>query len=650
MIALNSIRLKVIFIVSIILITCFGWLDSSGQSRNNPLNKSMKLKYKIDAEVASQDSGRLNYLYGRFFYFPKSDKRQQVMKVGTLSDPVADSINIDRAYFEWRTLHKKYSFSYMAEVETKAYMFPIKDEPFPVTRNLELDSYYKFDSFINKSEVLSLLSMALTEGEQTLLGAVTSIGEWIHENIKYKGELLRENIQYAEGSYSGYLVSPASTIVTKMSGLSIEFSTLFMSLLRCAEIPVRFISGVAQINGKMKQHAWVEVYFAESGWIPFDPVSGQFGFVDATHVTLNSSRTIPQILKHEWRYYPYFGDIEIPVVKEPVIFSEIKEASSMPINPVDVSISSLANEVGHKSYVPIVITVRNRKPFSVADRIVIPSPPNVVVEGHLSKLVTLRPYEEKQISYLIKLNDGYSKSVDYHAFLKVSDQFGSADSVLVSFEKEGLVYSEKQCMESLDTLSIFEGFNATNISFSTKSVKKYYFTDETPYFTSEIHEPVFKTVQDINVISSVKKSFSYKQAPTHSDTIKAHINERYLFPCMKDSGRMVCRPVIFNRIKAPKLFFQIYDLGKASEKRRSRFKFEVYAIGDLRDIQIIYHGDELIGIEQLEGELSEVIVLPTRLKMRSKIKFEVNYTDKDGNVYNRKYYKKIITPKLLPAN
>lgn len=603
----------------------------------------MNIWYKINAQVASRDTGKLNYLYGRFFYCPKTDKRQQLINVTAMANPKADTIDISRAYFEWRTLHDKYSFSYEAKIATKPYLFPIKDEAFPVEKDDKLRFYYRFDDFIDKSEVLSLFSMVLTEGEQSLLGAVTSIGEWVYENIKYKGELVLENIEYGEGNYSGFVVAPASSVVSQMSGLSIEFSTLFISLLRCVDIPARFIAGIAEVDGRMREHAWVEVYFKESGWVPFDPVLGQFGFLDATHVTLNTSKTISSILMHEWRYLEYFGEINMPVVKEPEIESKIVESASTPMEPVAISINSLVNEVGHESYVPIVVTVRNKMPFSVADRIVLPVPPNVILEGHYNtKLVTLRPYEEKQISYLIRLEEEYNKNIDYHAFLKVHDQFGTTDGVLISFENKDLVYTEEQCNEALDTLSIFGGFNATNISFSAKSLKKYYFTDEQPRFTTQVHEPKSVEPRDVNVISYIQNSFTYAQSVSVPDTVKADVKERYIFPCLKDSGQMVCRPVIFNRINEPKLFFQITDIGAASQKRKSQYKFEVEAIGELKDIRIIFRREELIRIEELDGELSEVITLPSRLKLRNRLRFEVVYTDKKGKTYHRKYFKRIV--------
>ncbi|MCL6603225.1 MAG: transglutaminase-like domain-containing protein [Paenibacillus sp.] len=69
-------------------------------------------------------------------------------------------------------------------------------------------------------------------------------------------------------------------------GYCVHFATAMVTLLRTADIPVRYVQGYgpgSAEKGSAPQryvvtqadaHAWVEVYFPGAGWVPFDPTPG----------------------------------------------------------------------------------------------------------------------------------------------------------------------------------------------------------------------------------------------------------------------------------------------------------------------------------------------------------------------------------------
>lgn len=78
--------------------------------------------------------------------------------------------------------------------------------------------------------------------------------------------------------------SPLDTLASRKGNCQ-SHARLYASLARAAEIPTRFVSGLAYLEGKgFLYHSWAES-FVEGGWLQVDPTFGQVP-VDATHVKL----------------------------------------------------------------------------------------------------------------------------------------------------------------------------------------------------------------------------------------------------------------------------------------------------------------------------------------------------------------------------
>ena len=54
-----------------------------------------------------------------------------------------------------------------------------------------------------------------------------------------------------------------------------DYCDFFVALCRASDIPARAINGYILDYVINPKHAWVEVYFDNMGWVPFDPILGE---------------------------------------------------------------------------------------------------------------------------------------------------------------------------------------------------------------------------------------------------------------------------------------------------------------------------------------------------------------------------------------
>jgi transglutaminase-like putative cysteine protease len=113
----------------------------------------------------------------------------------------------------------------------------------------------------------------VTAGTENPYETAARIEEWLEANKAYSLNASRP---------SGDNV--AREFVTRMdAGYCEHFATGMVTMLRSQEIPARYVVGYStgrQVGANtfqvraMNAHAWVEVYFADVGWVRFDPTPG----------------------------------------------------------------------------------------------------------------------------------------------------------------------------------------------------------------------------------------------------------------------------------------------------------------------------------------------------------------------------------------
>ena len=158
-----------------------------------------------------------------------------------------------------------------AQSETKLPALATQD-PFPlVAVKPELMDYLKPTEQVqsNNPRIRELASQ-LTSNVKTEFDAVQRVIAWVVDHVHYVTPPARYDAVYSLESGKGNCQN---------------FSHLTAALLRAVGIPVRIVNGVTfnqpfdiawqkgTLTFKMGQgrHSWVEVWFPELGWVPFDP-------------------------------------------------------------------------------------------------------------------------------------------------------------------------------------------------------------------------------------------------------------------------------------------------------------------------------------------------------------------------------------------
>jgi transglutaminase-like putative cysteine protease len=190
--------------------------------------------------------------------------------------------------------HVKSALSAMAS----AAAFPLKNIPFDERRFLKATPMVQAED----REIIDL-AKSLTSGAATEYQAVSSVMNFIADNIKYAYNPLKYD---------------ALDTLNNRSGNCQNFAHLSMALLRAAGIPARIVGGISlkqqwkvpidaerSVVQGMGQggHAWMEIYFPDLGWLSYDPQQSK-QFTSSRHIKQTHGLD-SQDINDTWRAAPY---------------------------------------------------------------------------------------------------------------------------------------------------------------------------------------------------------------------------------------------------------------------------------------------------------------------------------------------------------
>lgn len=176
---------------------------------------------------------------------------------------------------------------------------------FPLGSIASTESLYLQPTALVQSESPAVVSQArsLTANAKTQYDAVTVITNWVADNIKY--------------TFNPPQYDAAYTLSTR-SGNCQNLAHLAIALLRSSGIPARIVGGITlkdswkvPVGGKnsivqsMGQggHAWLEVWFPDLGWLPYDPQQSR-QFTSSRHIKQSHGLDSKDI-NDTWRGAPY---------------------------------------------------------------------------------------------------------------------------------------------------------------------------------------------------------------------------------------------------------------------------------------------------------------------------------------------------------
>lgn len=178
----------------------------------------------------------------------------------------------------WNTVPRVVDAMISFDAHTNTGLKPVhSNAPFPPVSTPEhLKDYLQASEQVQTNDpAIRMLSLKLTKGVSTQFDAVEKVVSWVVDHVRY----VNPPVQY-DALYS----------LRTGKGNCQNFSHLTAALLRNAGVPVRIINGVTMnqpfhvswekgtLTFKMGQgrHSWVEVWFPDLGWVPYDPQNMQF--------------------------------------------------------------------------------------------------------------------------------------------------------------------------------------------------------------------------------------------------------------------------------------------------------------------------------------------------------------------------------------
>ncbi|MDD5284843.1 MAG: transglutaminase domain-containing protein [Desulfuromonadaceae bacterium] len=265
--------------------------------------KTLMLEGLLDSSIAmrqqmefSVDSGTVKSFSFRFALpadFKSKSVSQTVDGLNLAMNPRPDSSTVEQDRFgnrfqkvSWVNTGNdiRINLSYIANVRSELSAMESRT-PFPIGKVSGSDAVYLKSTEMVQSDSADIADLArkLTAGARNEYEAVSAITNHVTDAIKYTFNPPKYDALY--------------TLETK-SGNCQNFAHLNIALLRSVGIPARIVGGITlkdswkvpidsrnSIVQSMGQggHAWMEIYFPDLGWLPYDPQQSR-QFTSSRHI------------------------------------------------------------------------------------------------------------------------------------------------------------------------------------------------------------------------------------------------------------------------------------------------------------------------------------------------------------------------------
>ena len=184
---------------------------------------------------------------------------------------ITDSYGNNFAVF---TVNETGSFTYFIEAEIQTNYAGRGFGEYLLSKEITSFQEFAVATELVESDNAGIRTIAFNELDSNgLLETIRQTTEWVHSYIEY------------DSSFIGSNASALDTLNSK-KGVCSQYSELAAALLRAKGIPARFVVGTVYSGDDWGNHAWLQVYNPNSGWINLDATYGEAGFVDGTHIAM----------------------------------------------------------------------------------------------------------------------------------------------------------------------------------------------------------------------------------------------------------------------------------------------------------------------------------------------------------------------------
>lgn len=244
------------------------------------------IRYELQHQITAGDSMKklmLSFVVPESFDSPTY--RQKITNFKITFSPRAEeqtTVTDDRGNkiieASWTTVPRTIDAMISFDAQTNTGLKTIaSNAPFPLASVPDsLKVYLQASEQVQTHDpAIRALALKLTKDVKTQFDAVQKVVSWVVDNVRY----VNPPVQY-DAIYS----------LQSGKGNCQNFSHLTAAILRNVGVPVRIVNGVTMnqpfdvawekgiLTFKMGQgrHSWVEVWFPDQGWVPYDPQNMQF--------------------------------------------------------------------------------------------------------------------------------------------------------------------------------------------------------------------------------------------------------------------------------------------------------------------------------------------------------------------------------------
>lgn len=343
----------------------------------------------------------VQWLVANVSWFPLNDSRQTVLS--TITTPSA-TVTHDNMEFRWENPTSKHlSYEIVAVVETSGNPIPIKEPiPFPIGHlENQFAPYLKDREIIDITPQIRRLAQKQAQGGDDLFEVVFKLAKWTKANIAYN--LTSLNVEASQS---------ASWVLEHREGVCDELTSLFVAMVRSLGIPAKFIAGISytdldEFDSPWGPHGWAEVYFPQTGWVPFDVTYGQYGYVDATHIKLKETLDAKQATV---RYTSKGRHVSLDTSDYDIV-TEVLSKGKRRTPSIDATMSVLYTTVGPGSFNLVTVELTNTDNFYRAFDIQLAQTTGLDTLDDLRQSVFLPPRGETTVTWIIQqsgaLQQGY---------------------------------------------------------------------------------------------------------------------------------------------------------------------------------------------------------------------------------------------------
>jgi hypothetical protein len=310
--------------------------------------------------------------------------------------------------FEWRSPKQKtLRYNLVSIVKTQNKYNPIKEKITYPIRN-KLDRGYNI--FLNPTlhidsmnDAIKAKAKEIVREETDLYIIVSKTANWVNKQVEYDINTKTEKA-----------TQKASWVMQNKQGVCDEITSLFIALLRAADIPARFVSGISYTNipeaeQNWGHHGWAEVYYPERGWLPYDITFGQYGWIDLGHIKLKETldpREKPT--RFEWQ------GRDVGLKANPLeITAEIQEKGEKIEPIIDIRINIAKEKTGFGSFNLVIAEIKNLKDFYITKELILADVNELTIQGAKKKLAILKPNERKKLYWRIKVEEELDSRYEY---------------------------------------------------------------------------------------------------------------------------------------------------------------------------------------------------------------------------------------------